>query len=70
MLISNVSAQFSGDGFYRVQNFGTKRYLYLTDNTGSYDMKRDIGDFGALQLFQGQEKTISDPSSKIGRAHV
>jgi hypothetical protein len=63
VLISNVSAQFSGDGFYRVQNFGTKRYLYLTDNTGSYDMKRDIGDFGALQLFQGQEKTISDPSS-------
>lgn len=63
MLISKVSAQFNGDGFYRVQNYGTQRYLYLTDNKGSYDMKRDIGDFGALQLFQGQEKTISDPSS-------
>lgn len=63
MLISSVSAQFNGDGFYRVQNYGTKRYLFLTDNTGSYDMKRDIGDFGALQLFQGQEKTISDPAS-------
>lgn len=63
MLISNVSAQFNGDGFYRVQNYGTKRYLYITDYTGSYDMKRDIGDFGAIHLLQGHEKTISDPSS-------
>lgn len=63
VLISNVSAQFTTDGFYRVQNYGTTRYLYLTDNTGSYDMKRDIGDFGALQLFKGKEKTISDPAS-------
>lgn len=62
VLISNVSAQFNGAGFYRVQNYGTQRYLYLTDCTGSYDMKRDVGDFGALQLFKGQEKTISDPS--------
>ena len=62
VLISNVSAQFNGAGFYRVQNYGTQRYLYLTDNTGSYDMARDVGDFGALQLYKGQEKTISDPS--------
>lgn len=63
VLISTVSAQFNGDGFYRVQNYGTQRYLYLTDYTGSYDMKRDIGDFGALQLYKGHEKTISDPAS-------
>lgn len=63
VLICKVSAQFTTDGFYRVQNFGTKRYLYLTDYTGSYDMNRDVGDFGALQLYKGQEKTISDPAS-------
>lgn len=63
MLLSTVYAQFNGDGFYRVQNYGTQRYLYLTDCTGSYDMKRDIGDFGSLQLFKGHEKTISDPGS-------
>lgn len=62
MLIPNVSAQFTNDGFYRVQNYGTKRYLYLTDNKGSYDMARDVGDFGALQLYSGHEKTVSDPS--------
>lgn len=63
LLISSVSAQFNGDGFYRVQNYGTQRYFYITDNTGSYDMKRDIGDFGAMQLYKGHEKTISDPAS-------
>ena len=62
VIFSNVLAQFNGDGFYRVQNYGTQRYLYITEYTGSYDMKRDIGDFGALQLLTGQEKTISDPS--------
>lgn len=65
VLIGDVSAQFTSDGFYRVQNYGTKRYLYLTDCTGSYDMNRDIGDFGALQLFTGKDRSISDPASII-----
>ena len=64
-LTSHVSAQFTSDGFYRVQNFGTKRYLYLTDCTGYYDMNRDIGDFGALQMFTGKDKTVSDAASII-----
>ena len=63
VLVSNVSAQYTTDGFYRVQNSGTKRYLYLKDNTGSYDMNRDVGDFGALQLYAGAENAISDPAS-------
>lgn len=62
VLLSNVSAQFTTDGYYRVQNYGTKRYIYLTDNTGMYDMYRDVGDFGSLQLIMGQERTFSDPA--------
>lgn len=62
VLVSDMSAQFTEDGYYRVQNFGTQRYLYLTDNTGMYDMNRDVGDFGALQMYMGQEKTISNPA--------
>lgn len=55
-------AQFTSDGYYRVQNFGTKRYLYIKDNTGSYDMHRDVGDFAAVQLWRTEEMTISDPA--------
>ena len=55
-------AQFTSDGYYRVQNFGTKRYLYVKDNTGSYDMHRDVGDFAAIQLWKTESMTVSDPS--------
>ena len=41
MLISNVSAQFNGDGFYRVQNRGTNRYMFIVDNTGKLDKVRE-----------------------------
>ena len=63
VLISNVSAQFNGNGFYRVQNRGTNRYMFIVDNTGRLDKVREDGDFGALQLIKGKEKTISDPAS-------
>lgn len=54
-----------GDGYYRVRNLATQRYIYLTDNTGSYDEKRDVGDFGAIQLWKNSEKAVSDPASVI-----
>ena len=60
-----LMAQYTTDGYYRVRNFATQRYIYITDNTGSYDMSRDIGDFGAIQLWKGEERPISDPASII-----
>ena len=61
--ILTVSAQYTTDGYYRIRNFGTKRYMHVTDNTGSYDMNRDVGDFAAIQLWKGEERVISDPST-------
>ena len=58
-------AQYTTDGYYRVRNFATQRYIYITDNTGSYDMSRDVGDFGAIQLWKGEDRPISDPASII-----
>ncbi len=63
--LHTVAQTFTGDGYYRVQNYGTERFIYVTDNTGSYDMNRDHGDFGALQLWKDQSRTISDPASVI-----
>ena len=62
---SSLYAQYTTDGYYRVRNRGSQRYIYLRDNTGSYDMTRNVGDFGALQLWKGEEQTISDPSTLI-----
>ena len=60
-----LMAQYTTDGYYRVRNFGTQRYIYITDNTGSYDMSRDVGDFGAIQLWKGEDRPITDPASII-----
>lgn len=57
-------AQISDDGFYRVRNYGSDRFIYITDKFGSYDMNRDIGDFSALQLWR-EKDVISDVSTVI-----
>lgn len=57
-------AQFTTDGYYRVQNFASERYIYLTDNTGSYDKTHDIGDLSAIQLWKNRP-LVSDPASII-----
>ena len=54
VLISTVSAQFNGDGFYRVQNYGTQRYLYLTD----YFMEKMNGRLGLKNLEPGFEVSV------------
>lgn len=50
------------DGFYRVNNAKTGRYIYVVDNTGSVSNTGDI-DYGALQLWKGLDRCISDPAS-------
>lgn len=65
LTVANVFAQLGEDGYYRVRNLGTKRYVYLTDNTGSYDVSHDNGDFGAIQLWKNREDLVSDPASIV-----
>ncbi len=62
----SLYAQPSGyttDGYYRVRNKGSERYIYVKDNTGSYNL--DVVDYGAIQLWKNPSRTISDPSSVI-----
>ena len=69
LILSALSTDAAGvidnNGYYRVRNYGTQRYAYLKDNTGYYDKARTTGDFGAIELWRGQERTISDPASII-----
>ncbi len=61
----SLSAQFVDDGFYRVMNYATKRYIYVMDNTGSVNMSAMTAEMGAVQLWKGYKKTVSDPASII-----
>lgn len=52
------------DGFYRVKNFGTGRYVYVTDNKGHYHSSTNQ-DLGAIVLRKELSNAISDPASII-----
>lgn len=56
---------FVGNGYYRVYNLQTERYIYVTDNKDYYDKNRDIGDFQAIQLWKDLNRGIGDPATVI-----
>lgn len=58
-------AQLPTDGYYRVQNYGSQRYAYLCDKTGSINYGTQNADVGAIQLWRGIERTYDDPASVI-----
>lgn len=65
-IISTISlAQTVSDGFYRVQNYGSKRYAYVYDCTGSINVQSTSADMGAIVLYKDANKRFSDPASVI-----
>lgn len=65
MSLLTLSAQMKGDGYYRIQNFGTQRYAYLCDNTGFINYGTQSADVGAMQLWLGLERALDNPASVI-----
>jgi hypothetical protein len=59
------STGFIGNGYYRIKNKATERYIYVTDNKDYYDMTSDRQDFQAIQLWKGVSKASSDPATVI-----
>ena len=41
--VAGAHAELEGDGYYRIQNYVTERYAYVTDNKGKID-------FGATKV--------------------
>ena len=50
--MTNAFAQIQGDGYYRVMNQGTNRYVYVLDNSGSVDYLNQSADMGAIELWR------------------
>ena len=63
--VTAVNADDPADGFYRVHNLKTGRYVYVTDNTGKINYQARDADMGAIQLWKDHDRTISDPASII-----
>lgn len=66
LLLSAVTsfAQLDGDGFYFVQNYGSKRWAYLRDNYGKLDIGSQQADCSAIQMWKNQPLN-DDPSAVI-----
>ncbi|MCD8296305.1 MAG: hypothetical protein LUC88_01900 [Prevotella sp.] len=63
--VMTVFAQYPGDGYYRVQNVGTGRYIVLVDNRGSINIATTSADLGALKSYEDFDYVVSRPGSVI-----
>ncbi len=61
----STMAQLAGDGYYRVQNTYTVRYIRIIDNTGRIDYSSTSVDLGSLVTIRNFANVVSDPSSII-----
>lgn len=61
----SASAVIDGDGYYRVQNNKTGRYIYVLDDKGELNFQATTAELGAIQLWKYYDKTISDPATVI-----
>lgn len=61
----SLAQSYPTNGYYRVKNKKTSRYIYVSDNVGSIQMSSASADLGALRLFKDEERRISDPGSII-----
>ncbi|MBO5976961.1 MAG: Ig-like domain-containing protein [Bacteroidales bacterium] len=64
MAISSY-AKLEGDGYYRIKNVGSGRYITVRDNRGSIDIASTSADLGAVELYKGFDNVVSDPSSVL-----
>lgn len=60
-----VKAQLNGTGYYRISNNYTGRYIYVLDNKGSINYSTTSADMGAIELYQGIERTLYDPATVL-----
>ena len=64
--VANLAlADYTGSGYYRVQNKVTERYIRVIDNRGSVNLSTTEADLGALETKKYFENVVSDPASII-----
>ena len=65
LLTLNVLAQLNGDGYYRVKNVASGRYITVNDNRGSVNPNTTSADMGAVDLYKGFDMVESNPASVL-----
>lgn len=63
-LVANA-ADLPANGYYRVKNVMSDRYVYVLDNHGTIDIGATSADLNAIELWKGHDNTISDPATVL-----
>lgn len=58
-------ATLNGNGFYRIKNYGSSRWIHLVDNKASVNFIAGSADLHSLQLTNNTEEIIQDPGSIV-----
>lgn len=59
-----ATAQITGDGYYRIQNNGSERYITITDNViQEISSSSTIIDYGSITTWKGFDNVKSNPAS-------
>ena len=56
-------AQLNGNGYYRVRNYKTQRYVYVLDNQGELNMGSTTAEMGAIELWKDVDRAMCDPAT-------
>lgn len=65
-MAQGMGSGFVSNGYYRIRNVGSQRYLYVTDNKDYYNMSTDKEDFQAIQLWKESGRDFTcDPGSVV-----
>lgn len=60
-----AQSSYTGDGYYRVKNVNTERYVTVIDGYGKVDVQSTSADMGAIETVRDFENIVSDPASII-----
>ncbi len=64
--VMSAFAQYTGDGYYRVQNVGSERYIVVVDDYGKLNYTTSDADLNAIRTYKGfDEYIVSNPGSII-----
>lgn len=58
-----ASAEYTGEGYYRVQNYKTTRWITVVDNRGSIDFGSTTADLRAISLIRDFDQVSWDAAS-------
>ena len=62
-MASTMMADLTGAGYYRVENYVTKRYISVIDNRGRIDFGSTSADLQAIRLDRNFDNVCCDPAS-------